>query len=219
MAINIQTLPKRTRTLMKLASCIGTQFDLPTLATISGLDPREAAAGLWKAMVVGMIIAPGENYFVVQDTNNDDSDQANDTDDDIIDDHMHDRNDGSPASKNDRKPLSVPATSSPASSPSSASSSASSSPMVSSSSGTGSVSSSSMLPRYHPQISTRDALQSIRSLRMMNMPQTQVVTTRGRTLNRKLLPETLTAEEPGTWRLAYLSLSLPSLSLFRTFVT
>lgn len=49
------------------ASCIGTQFDLPTLATISGLGPREAAAGLWKAMVAGMIVAPGENYFVVQD--------------------------------------------------------------------------------------------------------------------------------------------------------
>jgi hypothetical protein len=37
------------------------------LATISGLDPRAAAKGLWKAMVAGLVVADGENYFVLMD--------------------------------------------------------------------------------------------------------------------------------------------------------
>jgi hypothetical protein len=46
---------------------IGTTFDLPTLATISGLEPKETARGLWKALVAGLITTGGENYFVIAD--------------------------------------------------------------------------------------------------------------------------------------------------------
>jgi hypothetical protein len=53
--------------ILQIASCLGSQFELPTLATISGLDPRQVAQGLWKAMVHGLVVADGENYFVMMD--------------------------------------------------------------------------------------------------------------------------------------------------------
>jgi predicted ATPase len=86
----IKSLPDHTQHLLKLASCIGTHFNLATLATIrhtnfpnkhaciwlllpvdsnnymnSGLSPKEAARGLWKSLVAGLVIAAGENYFVM----------------------------------------------------------------------------------------------------------------------------------------------------------
>jgi hypothetical protein len=71
MAHSIRSLPSATQNLLKLASCIGTTFDLPTLATISGQDPKDVARGLWKALVAGLVVAGGDNYFVIKDTDND----------------------------------------------------------------------------------------------------------------------------------------------------
>lgn len=53
----IATLPKQTRNLLGLASCLGTQFDLNTLAIISRRPKTEIADGLWKA-VTEELIAP-----------------------------------------------------------------------------------------------------------------------------------------------------------------
>jgi hypothetical protein len=77
MAHSIRSLPAVTQNLLKLASCIGTTFDLPTLATISGLDPQTAARGLWQALVVGLVVTGGDNYFVMKDNDNDTTNNNN----------------------------------------------------------------------------------------------------------------------------------------------
>jgi predicted ATPase len=65
MVNKIKLLPAHAQHLLKLASCIGSHFDLATLSTISGLPPKETARGLWKALANGLVVAGGDNYFVM----------------------------------------------------------------------------------------------------------------------------------------------------------
>ncbi|NJN66875.1 MAG: AAA family ATPase [Chloroflexaceae bacterium] len=52
----IQRAREPTRNLLKLASCLGNQFDLETLAWISAQSPQETAANIRDAVVDGLVV-------------------------------------------------------------------------------------------------------------------------------------------------------------------
>ncbi|MDZ7950853.1 AAA family ATPase [Nostoc sp. DedQUE09] len=62
MAQQLQKLPPNTQNVLKLAACIGNQFDLATLAIVSEQSQIEAAASLWKALQEGLILPQSEIY-------------------------------------------------------------------------------------------------------------------------------------------------------------
>ncbi|MEG4346965.1 AAA family ATPase, partial [Microcoleus sp. A003_D6] len=69
MALQLEKLPLATQNILKLAACIGNQFDLGTLAIVSENSEVETAANLWKALQEGLILPQGEIYkfYVEQD--------------------------------------------------------------------------------------------------------------------------------------------------------
>ncbi|MDB9375452.1 trifunctional serine/threonine-protein kinase/ATP-binding protein/sensor histidine kinase [Nodularia sphaerocarpa] len=62
MAMQLQKLPKKTQNVLKLAACMGNQFDLATLAIVSQNSAAEAAADLWKALQEGLILPQSQVY-------------------------------------------------------------------------------------------------------------------------------------------------------------
>jgi PAS domain S-box-containing protein len=62
MAQQLQKLPVETQEILKLAACIGNQFDLNTLAIVSEQSPTEAATVLWKGLQEGLILPQSEVY-------------------------------------------------------------------------------------------------------------------------------------------------------------
>jgi predicted ATPase len=62
MALQLQKLPPGTQNVLKLAACVGNQFDLGTLAVVSQQLETETAADLWKALQEGLILPESEVY-------------------------------------------------------------------------------------------------------------------------------------------------------------
>ncbi|UNU25731.1 trifunctional serine/threonine-protein kinase/ATP-binding protein/sensor histidine kinase [Microcoleus vaginatus] len=62
MALQLQKLPPATQNVLKLAACVGNQFDLGTLAVVSQQLETETATDLWKALQEGLILPESEIY-------------------------------------------------------------------------------------------------------------------------------------------------------------
>ncbi|MEJ6485318.1 AAA family ATPase [Nostoc punctiforme UO1] len=62
MALQLQKLPESTQVILKLAACIGNQFDLETLAIVSKQSKIETAVSLWNALQEGLILPQSEVY-------------------------------------------------------------------------------------------------------------------------------------------------------------
>ncbi|BAY62151.1 serine/threonine protein kinase with two-component sensor domain [Calothrix brevissima NIES-22] len=69
MSLQLQKLPQTTQNILKLAACIGAQFDLQTLAIISEQSLEATADDLWKSLQEGLIIPHTKIYklFVKSD--------------------------------------------------------------------------------------------------------------------------------------------------------
>ncbi|MGB7708738.1 MAG: AAA family ATPase [Microcoleus sp.] len=62
MALQLQKLPRETQDVLKLAACIGAQFDLNTLAIVSEKSLEATAGDLWKALQEGFILPISDIY-------------------------------------------------------------------------------------------------------------------------------------------------------------
>ncbi|NQE33480.1 trifunctional serine/threonine-protein kinase/ATP-binding protein/sensor histidine kinase [Microcoleus asticus] len=65
-AIQLRKLPVQTQEVLKLAACIGNQFELATLAIVEEKSLEETALNLWKALQEGLILPISEVYKFYQ---------------------------------------------------------------------------------------------------------------------------------------------------------
>jgi predicted ATPase/signal transduction histidine kinase len=63
-ALQIEKLPIYTQKVLKLAACIGNQFDLKSLALVNEKSVVETASDLWQALLDGLILPQTETYNI-----------------------------------------------------------------------------------------------------------------------------------------------------------
>jgi PAS domain S-box-containing protein len=66
MESQLRKLPKKTQAVLKLAACIGNQFDLAILAIVYGKSQAETAVDLWEALQEGLVLPSSEIYRFYQ---------------------------------------------------------------------------------------------------------------------------------------------------------
>ncbi len=62
----IQTLSQSAQNKIRLAACIGNQFDLATLSIINETSQKQTANKLWDAIEAGLILPVGDDYKFIQ---------------------------------------------------------------------------------------------------------------------------------------------------------
>lgn len=67
MALQLQKLPAETQQVLKLAACMGNQFDLETLAVVSKRSPVNTATALWKVLQEGLVLPISQVYKFFQE--------------------------------------------------------------------------------------------------------------------------------------------------------
>ncbi|MEH1920441.1 ATP-binding sensor histidine kinase [Nostoc sp.] len=68
-ALQIEKLPIHTQKVLKLAACIGNQFDLKTLAIVNEKSVVDTASDLWQALLDGLVLPQTENYNIFSKDN------------------------------------------------------------------------------------------------------------------------------------------------------
>ena len=64
--LQLQKLPNNTQEVLKLAACIGNNFDLNTVATVYEKSQLETASNLWDALQEGFLISSNKSYNLFQ---------------------------------------------------------------------------------------------------------------------------------------------------------
>jgi predicted ATPase len=62
MALQLMKLPSHTQKVLKLAACIGNEFDLKTLTIIHEESAVDTASDLWQALIEGLVFPQAEFY-------------------------------------------------------------------------------------------------------------------------------------------------------------
>ncbi|MDB9314689.1 AAA family ATPase [Spirulina sp. CS-785/01] len=64
MIVRLQKFSSETREVLKLAACIGNQFNLDMLSIVRETTPEETAASLWPAIAEGLVLPQDDTYKV-----------------------------------------------------------------------------------------------------------------------------------------------------------
>ncbi|MGK7904403.1 MAG: AAA family ATPase [Hormoscilla sp.] len=76
MALQLRKLPTLTQSVLKLAACIGNQFDLETLAVVCEQSVTKVATDLWGALQEGLVLPKSEMYKFFQGVDESEREQS-----------------------------------------------------------------------------------------------------------------------------------------------